>query len=229
MEPTPPPDEPDVVSSEPPVGSGRSRRNIAVGVVTVAVLAAAATGVALASDSDTATPGSSAAPNAAPSGGPEGQVGPGERRGQGGMRGRLGGHRGFGGPGMFGLMGAVHGELTVPKAGGGFQTMLVQRGQATAVSAGSISVKSEDGFTATYDVTKTTLVNATRDGITSIAKNAQVVVLARKTNDGGTAVSVVDLSRRGRFDGDRDRRGPDSTQSPAPDGGSTSGSSATGV
>lgn len=239
MEPTQPPyeHEPDVLASKPPARSRRSRRGVVAGLLTVALLAAGATGVALAADNGTATPtpGSSGAPSAGPRGGTEGQGGGrDERRGPGGF----GGHRGLGGPGMFGLMGALHGELVVPKQGGGYQTVLVQRGTATAVSATAISVKSDDGFTATYDVTKATVVNATSGGISSIAKNANVVVLARKTASGGTALRVVDLSAIGRFRGDfdhdgqgpgRGRGGPGGPGTATPTPGTTSGSSATGA
>ena len=52
----------------------------------------------------------------------------------------------------------LHGTFVVPKEGGGYQTMQMQHGIVTAVSATSISVKSEDGFTATY------VVNADTEG-----------------------------------------------------------------
>jgi hypothetical protein len=224
MQPSTPPfkPEPDVLVSQP---SERrpSRRGLVAGLLTVALLAAGATGVALAADGGTATPtpGSSGVPSA----GPEGPRGLDGERGPGGM---MGGHRGFGGPG---LMGAVHGELVVPKDGGGYETMLVQRGKATAVSATSISVKSDDGFTATYAVNKNTVVHATSDGITSIAKNADVVVMARKTGSGGTALRVMDLSSLGSFhhDFDGDGRGPGSDGKATPTPSTTTGSSSTGV
>ncbi len=217
--------ENDVLTSDQPRRTSRSRRGIVGALLTVALLAAGATGVALASDnSGTATPspGSSGAPSAGPDD-HDGRRGPGFGRG------------GFGGPGMFGLMGAVHGEVVVPKQGGGFQTLLMQRGTATDVSASSISVKSADGFTATYDVTEDTRVNAGSQGITSIAANANVVVIARKTASGGTALRVLDLSQLGRFhrhfDGDRrrgpDGRGPGGAGTPTPS--STTGGTSFGV
>jgi len=48
--------------------------------------------------------------------------------------GRFGPVGGFGSVG--GLFGALHGQIVVPKAGGGYQTVDIQRGQVTAVSAG---------------------------------------------------------------------------------------------
>jgi hypothetical protein len=222
----------DVLSSDPPQRGRRSRRGVVGALLTVALLAAGATGVALAADNGTATPtpGSSGSPSAGPEGGRQGPLGDhdGDRRGG-------PGRPGFGGPGMLGLMGAVHGEVVVPKQGGGYETLLMQRGTVTSVSSSAISVKSADGFTATYDVTGSTQVNAGSAGITSIDKNANVVVIARKTASGGTALRVLDLSQLGQFhrdfDGDGrhgpDGRGPGSpggTATPTPSG-STGGAS----
>ena len=137
----------------------------------------------------------------------------------------------FGGPGMFGLMGAVHGEVVVPKDGGGYQTLLMQRGRATKVSASSITVKSADGFTATYDVTGDTVVGAGSGGITSIDDNADVVVTARKTASGGTALRVLDLSNLpdiGNFRHDFDHDG-DGGRSGTPSPGTTTKSSSVGI
>jgi hypothetical protein len=219
-----PPHDGDVLSSDLPHRARRPRRGLVAGLLTLALLVAGASGVALAADRGSSTPTASTggSPTATPSAAPD--RGRGDRHGWRGPRGR------HGDAGMFGLLRALHGELVVPKAGGGFETVLVQRGRVTAVSAASISVKSADGFTATYDVTAATVVNATRDGITSIAKDAQVVVLARKTSAGGTALRVVDLSRFGGLPrGDGGGHRPRGTQSPSPDSTTTTGSSATGV
>src|SRR5437763_11621613 len=58
------------------------------------------------------------------------------------------GHKGFFGRGgfggRFGFFGALHGEFTVVAPGGGYETLAVQRGQVTAVSASSITVRSAD-------------------------------------------------------------------------------------
>lgn len=219
-DPTNPFGAPDEVSSGDP-RPGRSRRAVVGAVLTAALLGAGATGVALASTNDSATP--SPGSSGAPSPGAPDQDRDGFRHGPGMMG------RGFGGPGHFGLMGAIHGEVVVPKAGGGYQTLLMQRGKATAVSASSITVKSDDGFTATYDVTKDTVVGARSTGITSIDENSDVVVMARKSGAGGTALHVLDLSNlpdfgrfHHRFDDDDDN-GPGSSTTPSP--GSTTGSS----
>src|SRR5262249_6546633 len=67
----------------------------------------------------------------------------------------------FGGPGALGgLLGAVHGTAVVPKPGGGYQTVAFQNGKVTAVSSTSIMLRSADGYSRTYRVTSSTLVNA---------------------------------------------------------------------
>src|ERR1700761_4238623 len=52
-----------------------------------------------------------------------------------------------------------HGELTV-RAGKGTQVLDVQRGQVTAVSSTSLTVRSKDGFSATYVVGSSSKVRA---------------------------------------------------------------------
>lgn len=198
------PDEPTT-----PGRPARTRRLLAVGAI-LAGLAAGATGVALADSSSTPSPSPSA------TAGTPGGYGPGHGK-LGGLRGMMGGRHGLG------LMGGVlHGELVVAKAGGGYQTVEVQRGQATEVSKTSITVKSADGFTRTYTVTDSTLVNSGRDGITSIAVGKDVAVQGVKSGSSVEALHVADLSRmqelRGRF-------GPGRGGAPGgPSSGSASGS-----
>lgn len=76
------------------------------------------------------------------------------------------------GPGLrawHGLRAALHGEAVVPHrdsdgkvVDGQYDTVVYQRGSVTAVSSSSISVKSPDGYTATYAVTSNTHVH--KDG-----------------------------------------------------------------
>ena len=104
-----------------------------------------------------------------------------------------------GGPGGLGFPlglggGAVHGQFVVPKSGGGYQTVDVQRGQVTAVSSTSLTVKSADGFSATYAVAKSTIVDAQRDGIGSVKDGNQVYVSATVSGSTATATSIADLS-----------------------------------
>lgn len=176
---------------------------IAVGVAVAALLTGA--GVAMAATSGSSAPGSrsglarSGQAAAAPS------LSPSRVRCQIIFRGRppfLGPALGFPpGPG-FGwglglggdLFGAIHGQFVVPKAGGGYQTVDVQRGSVTAVSTTSITVKSSDGFTKTYRVTSSTIVAAQREGIASVKSGQQVMVVATVSGSTATAVSVIDLS-----------------------------------
>jgi hypothetical protein len=117
--------------------------------------------------------------------------------------------RGFGFPGglpggigfPFGVGGAVHGQLVVPKSGGGYQTVDVQRGKVTAVSSTSLTVKSADGFSATYAVSSSTIVDAQRDGIGSVKDGNQVYVTATVSGSTATATSVSDLTLLGNAKG----------------------------
>ena len=95
----------------------------------------------------------------------------------------------FGGP-----FGAVHGQFVVPRSGGGYQTVDTQRGSVTAVSASSITVKSADGFTKTYQVVSSTNVDAQRGGIGSVKTGHRVSVTATVSGGTATAVSVLDFN-----------------------------------
>jgi hypothetical protein len=106
-----------------------------------------------------------------------------------------GGPGGIGGIGFpLGAGGAVHGQFVVPKTGGGYQTVDVQRGKVTAVSSTSLTVKSADGFSATYAVSSSTIVDAQRDEIGSVKDGNQVYVTATVSGSAATATSVSDLS-----------------------------------
>ena len=118
------------------------------------------------------------------------------------------GHFPFGGPGLFrgpagiiggaiggpGLFGVVHGQVVVQKPGGGYQTVDIQQGAVTAVSSTSITLKSADGFTKTYTVTSSTLVNAQRGGIGSIKVGNKAVVSATQRGAVANASRITDLT-----------------------------------
>jgi hypothetical protein len=202
MTPTDPIPPDSLESGEPTRPGPFRRRNLVAGLATVAVLAAVATGVAMAS---TSTPSPSGSSSASPDSGTQknGSTEP----DQGGLR-----HKGFGmlgGPGMLGgiegPMGALHGQFVVPKQGGGYQTLVVQHGTVTAVSTSSITLKSDDGFSATYAVAADTLVNAARDGIGSIKKGDEVSLLAQQKSGNDAALQIGDFTR---WQGMRDRFGP---------------------
>lgn len=96
--------------------------------------------------------------------------------------------------GPAGLFGALHGQIVVAKPGGGYQTVDIQNGQVTAVSATSITLKSADGYTRSYAITGSTAVDAQRDGIGSIKVGNQVSVSATVAGSTATAVTVTDLT-----------------------------------
>lgn len=222
---TPPPagstpgDAPEPAASEVLSSSPRGRR-IGTGVL-VAAVGITALGIA------GATYAAASDPSPSPTGSASGE-GPVQVPGLGGGD-HDGDHKGPDGQGpgrdghgpRGGFPGAIHGELVVPsKDGTGFQTVQMQRGTVTAVSATSISVKSEDGFTATYVVDADTKVN--RDGaIADITADADVMVMATVDGSTSTATRIVDTAAFGKGGpGDHDGDGPDGTKSPeaAPSG-----------
>lgn len=93
--------------------------------------------------------------------------------------------------------GILHGEVVLSKEGGGTQTVLVQKGSVTAVSATEVTVKSTDGFTTAYAVNGDTKVKADTDEIGSVARDEEVLVVAPKSGDGHTATVLVDLTDLG--------------------------------
>jgi hypothetical protein len=164
----------------------KRRRNVRLWILGggVAVAVAGAVSVAsIASAQTTQSPSPSASASAAA---PKAPGGPGRGPGFGGRRAPLE----FGGFGQ-----ALHGEFVTAKPGGGFQTVDVQQGQVTAVSASSITVKSADGFTKSYTVTASTLVDAQRDGIGSVKNGDTVSVQATVSGGTATATDVADRSQ----------------------------------
>jgi hypothetical protein len=114
------------------------------------------------------------------------------------------GHRGFFrkraafGGFAFGALGdAIHGQLTERKPGGGYQTVDIQRGKVTAVSSSSITLKSADGYTATYAVASATEVNAKAAGIATVKVGDRVYLLATVNSGKATAASIVDVTSIG--------------------------------
>ncbi len=87
---------------------------------------------------------------------------------------------------MMGGLGALgdvqHGEFTAQDAAGASVVMTVQRGTVTAASASSVSVRSADGFTATY------AVDGSTRGATTWTKGDSVLVVAQKA--GAKAVLI---------------------------------------
>jgi hypothetical protein len=188
-------------------------RVVAIAVVALAsgagvAYAATHTGRTIATDSSASQPAADPSPSAsAPSpsaSAPSKLPWPGGRMPGGfGRFGGIGGGLGFAGIGGFG--GVLHGQFTVPKASGGYQTEDVQRGTVTAVSSSSITVKSADGYSATYVVTSTTEVNAQAAGIGAVKVGDTVSLTATVSQGTATAASIFDLTSikasRGAFFG----------------------------
>jgi hypothetical protein len=89
-----------------------------------------------------------------------------------------------------------HGELTV-RTKTGTETVDVQRGQVTAVSATSITVRSKDGFTATYAVASTSKVRAAKKAaaIGDVHQGDRVGVAAVKSGSTDTILRIGDAGK----------------------------------
>jgi hypothetical protein len=70
----------------------------------------------------------------------------------------------------------------------------VQTGTVDSVSSTSLAVTSKDGFKFTYVVKAGAIVDAQRDGITSVKKGDEVVVSATLTGSSGTVDRVTDTT-----------------------------------
>ncbi len=195
-------DGPDEVEFPDPEHGRRHRRLMPLVGVAVVALAGGA-GVAYAAEHSGTTPAAATSAAQPGSASPSPSVS---------ARPKYGGnfHRGFGffgaglgGFGFGGFGGVVHGQVTEPKSGGGYQTLDIQSGKVTAVSSSSITVKSADGFTATYAVASSTEVNAQAAGIGTVKVGNSVELTATVTNGKATADSIIDLtsikSSRGAF------------------------------
>lgn len=86
---------------------------------------------------------------------------------------------------------ALHGEFVVKDKDGKVVTRVVQHGQVTAVSATSISLKSEDGFTGSYAVNGDTKVRIGGDNaaISGVKTGNEAWIVA--TKDGSTSTATV--------------------------------------
>lgn len=188
---------PDVLDSDDRTRSRLRRPLVILGAA--ALVVTAGVGVATAA-SNTPNAGPLAAPVADTTSSPTAKPkAPDEQRK--GHRAWPGKHR-AGGP-----FGALHGEFTVPKQGGGYETLATQRGKVAAVSTSSITVKSDDGYSRTYAVTASTMVRAERDGIAAVKVGDSVGVRATVAGAKATATHVVDLTQV-KANGKREFRKP---------------------
>ncbi|MGH9055327.1 MAG: hypothetical protein ACRDYY_05600 [Acidimicrobiales bacterium] len=111
-----------------------------------------------------------------------------------------GGHTGHPGRhamgGLGGLGGRVlHGQATVRTPAGTDKTAEIQVGVVSGVTTTSITVKSSDGYTHTYDVVPTTVVDSQAGGISSVSNGDTVRVIATTDNGEDTATNVADATK----------------------------------
>jgi hypothetical protein len=144
------------------------------------------------------------------------------------------------GPGGFGPMlglglsgAALHGSFVIEDPDGGYRTVVTQRGEVTAVSATSLTVKSEDGFTETYTLDEdTTDLLGGPEGVDDLSKGDEVGVSGERSGGTVKATHVMDLSRVGDMlrhklgRGDKLPGGPDA---PSPSPSTTTEGSSTGI
>ena len=180
----------------------QGRRPHLVGLLVVAVIAlAAGGGIAYVATHTGNSASPAAAQGAAQSPTPTPAASTPSFRGHGpGGFGRFGGVGGFG---LGGLGGIVHGQVTERTSSGGYQTVDVQSGTVTAVSSSSITVKSADGYSATYVVISSTEVNAQAAGISTVKVGDTVELTATVSGHTATAAGIIDVtsirSSRGSF------------------------------
>lgn len=143
------------------------------------------------------------------------------------------------GPGGFGRMlgrglsgAALHGSYVVGDPDGGYRTVVTQRGEVTALSATSLTVRSEDGFTQTYRLDEdTTDLLGGPEGVDDLSEGDEVGVSGEKSGGTVKATHVVDLSRAGKMLrhrlGGEDRKLPGAPDAPSPS--TTTEGSSTGI
>ncbi len=87
-----------------------------------------------------------------------------------------------------------HGEATVHTKKGD-ETVDAQRGQVTAVGATSVTVRSTDGFTATYAVGGTSKIRADKQGstIANVHTGDRVSVIAVRSGNTATVRRLADV------------------------------------
>ncbi|MGH3684148.1 MAG: hypothetical protein ACRDRU_27380 [Pseudonocardiaceae bacterium] len=155
----------------------RTKMSLLAGVTALAI-AGTGTGIAFAQSSDPSAPPtdppspSPSAPSSTPA--PHGM------------------HHGHGRNG--GLLAHIeHGEATVD-TGNGTQVVDIQRGTVDSANPGQLTVRSADGFTATYVVNNSTKIRKNRQtsDISQVVANDRVMVLATKTGNTVTAEHIDD-------------------------------------
>ncbi|MEV8148713.1 hypothetical protein AB0O52_11290 [Arthrobacter sp. NPDC080073] len=161
------------------------KKGLIVGGVTVVVAAAAGAGAYAAGNGTVAADTSSAqGPGAA-------------QNGQGGFGGPGGANVGPGGlgVGMGGLNAAIHSEYVVLQ-NGSYATMAGQLGTVTDISASSMTVKSEDGFTKTYALGTDVVV---AEGMRQRGSGTTGTTLTLADVKSGSSVRVTSLKESDKY------------------------------
>jgi Domain of unknown function (DUF5666) len=93
-----------------------------------------------------------------------------------------------------GLGGTLHGEFTAETDDGVYKVFVVQRGEVTGKGENTLTVKSEDGFTATYAINDDTRIIKDGDSakLADIANGDTVHVMGTKSGGSTTATFVLD-------------------------------------
>ena len=189
---TPPPPRPGGTPRKPHRRSRLTKTAAGLAVILGAGAGAAAVASATTSGAGPSAPAASASaspttPPGAPGPFRRGFFGPGQ-----------GGPAGMGGPGVFGIgvgpAGAIHGTFTVKGPNGTYETIDTQYGTAEAVSSSSITVKSADGFSQTYVVSSSTVVDAKPNGISSVKVGDTVSIQGLVSGSTVTAERVLDIT-----------------------------------
>jgi hypothetical protein len=150
----------------------RTKMTLLAGIAVLAI-AGVGTGIAFAQSSDPPTPAPPTSSDAAPA--PEAMPH---------------GHGRHGGL----LSQIVHGEATLTTKDHGYQVVDLQRGTVDSVNSGQLTVRSADGFTATYTTDDSTKIRKDRKSgdISQVLVNDQVTVVATKANGTATATRIRD-------------------------------------
>jgi hypothetical protein len=200
---TPPPPPPPGRVRRKPRRSRITKTAAGLALILGAGAGAAAVASATTGGASTSPPGASASTNPAGTAttGPSTSPVPRQRRFGPGGPGGPGGFFGFGGaggPGMgmgLGPNGAIHGTFTVKAPSGSYETIDTQYGTAESVSSSSITVKSADGFSQTYTVASSTVVDAAYNGILSVKVGDTISIQAVVNGSTVTAERVLDLTQ----------------------------------
>jgi hypothetical protein len=181
------------------------------------------TGVAFAAtQTPTPTPNSTAPSTSAPENdsGQDGTMkGQGERRDRDGMRGP--GGRGMrGGPGGPGGDRILHGDVTVKDENDQAVQARIQTGTIASISATSMTVKSEDGYTSTWTLNSDTKIHRDRDdaAIGDLKTGDFVHVRGPLSGDTATAKNVRALSPEAKAEFDKLKAERDAQRQAEPDG-----------